>query len=794
MIAAYGSLAVLLLAALLVGQALYVLSRGGGSSRLSPLAAPLGIATLLVACGVASRLPGDGVTIAVAAVASVAAAAGYLRKRVDRTGIDRAAALAIPVLVVTIAAASLPFAVAGNVGILGAGLLNDDMASHLLIADYVQDSSGEKPSFVRSGYPTGPHAVVVALQESLGVGAVEAFAALSLALAALTGLLALGLLRGLESRRRVGGACLIALSYLGAAYLSQGAFKEPLQALLLIGFAIILGDLIGLRSGGVVASGTSSHPLLRAMPLGALAAASVFNYSLPGLLWIGAVAGAVLGARFLVQPRPALDREALRRLAPYAAGAFAVIVVATIPEWSRISDFARLDALNPDRFGSDLGNLKQSISPLESLGIWPVGDYRTTASAAGLPAPLFYLGGALALAAVLLGARRALQERDSLPLLAALLAIAAVWIVTALFSTPYIAAKALAIAAPAAMAVALAGVLSPRDRTSPQNVRRSAVTWLVPVLGLAFAAAATLSSFLVLRQAPVGPEAHAAELATVREAVAGEPVLFLGRDNFIGWELAGSGPITGVVTNFYSVEEVRGRFQKGSGGGEKFDVDAVFPETLDSFRFILSSRGGPQSSPPPRFVPLIETDSYVLWERRGQTGRRRTLDEGVEPGAVLDCEDETLRREVASGKGTAVVWETEPVIGNEEQWQPSASATDTVPASLQLRLSPGRWLISLAYDSRRPVRVSAPELGLDTEIVANLDFRGPSPYFPVAEVAVDQAGPIDFEVTVEEPNAIANLLRAPNEAHLRQLSATPLETIERIPRRRACGEYVDWYR
>jgi hypothetical protein len=56
----------------------------------------------------------------------------------------------------------------------------------------------------------------------------------------------------------------------------------------------------------------------------------------------------------------------------------------------------------------------------------------------------------------------------------------------------------------------------------------------------------------------------------------------------------------------------------------------------------------------------------------------------------------------------------------------------------------GRWLISLEYDSRRPVRVVSPELGLDETIAANLDFRGETPTFPVAEVGVD--GPTDAEL------------------------------------------------
>jgi hypothetical protein len=273
-------------------------------------------------------------------------------------------------------------------------------------------------------------------------------------------------------------------------------------------------------------------------------------------------------------------------------------------------------------------------------------------------------------------------------------------------------------------------------------------------------------------------------------------VLFLGRDDFIGWELRGSGPITGIVTNFYDVEDARPRFKKGQGGGEKFDVDAVFPATLDSFRYVLATTGGPASGVPPRFREVARTSDYVLYENTGRTGRRHTLDEGTAPGAVLDCTD-PAQRPTAKGKGTALVWDTKPVIAEPDGWMPSATASDGAPATIELEIpEPGRWLISLEYDSRRPLHVSSPELGIDTTIAANLDFRGETPTFPVATVEVERPAEATVTVEPEAPNLVGRLLRAPNDAHLRSLTATPLDpgALERIPVRQTCGQYVDWYR
>jgi len=784
LIGAYASLLLILGAALLVGQALVALACGASRERrveVSWVAPPVGLAALLVLAGIAIRLPGHGVAAAVALAVAAVVALDYLRGRVS--GLGLALSLALPVLAITVLVVSLPFLIAGNVGILGAGLVNDDMASHLIIADYIADPAGVVPSFIRGGYPAGPHALVAAIAEPTGFGLVEAFAGLSLAIASLLALTGLGLLRGLGPVRRTIGACLIALPYLAAAYLAQGAFKEPLMALLLIGFALCLAELAGLRDGPEEEPSSRAHPALRVVPLGVLVAGVVFAYSLPGLLWVGAIAVALCGTRLLlVKPRPQLPEDWPRRLAPYALGGLAVAVALTAFEWERISSFTRLEALNPDRFGSQLGNLAQSLNPLEALGIWPSGEFDATATSAGLPAIVFYLGAALALAAFAVGLIAAVRERRYALPVAALASLVA-WGVLVIAGSPYVAAKGLAIAAPLVIAVSLRGTLGGR---SPALA-----------LGVALVLGGCLSTFLIMRSAAVGPEAHAAQLEAIREVVEDEGVLFLGRDDFIGWELRGSGTITGVVTNFYDVEDAKPRFKRGEGGGEKFDVDVLFPRQLDRFRYVLATRGGPASEVPPRFEVAAKTSDYVLYERTGAIGKRSTLDEGTAPGAVNDCEGREAELFEETASGTAVVWDPEPVIADAEGWAPEAEASDGSPASQVLEIpSAGRWLISLAYDSRRPLRVTSPGLDLETTVAANLDFRGATPTFPVAEVEVD--GPQAAEVTVEpeEPNLLGRLLRAPNEAHLTLLTATPLDpgAIRQVPLAETCGRYVDWYR
>ncbi len=509
-----------------------------------------------------------------------------------------------------------------------------------------------------------------------------------------------------------------------------------------------------------------------------IVAGIVFVYSLPGLLWAAVVGAAIVAARLLlVKPRPTLPDDWLRRVAPYAAGVLVILLIATAQEWSRISNFSQVSALNPDRFGSRLGNLRGSLSPLEMFGIWPAGDFRTTAAGASGPTLGVYLGAAIALAAFAAGLVRAAVSRRGLIVPAAAVAAIAVWGLLAIIGSPYVAAKGLAIAAPLVMLVAVQGTLGSRSRP-------------LIALGVVLAAGAALSAFLVVRQAPVAPDDHAEGLADIRDAVQGEDVLFLGRDDFIGWELRGSGEITGVVANFYDVEDIRPRFKKGKGGGEKFDIDVLYPRQIDRFDWILTTAGGPVSDLPPRFEEAVRTDTYVLYERTGPVGRRSTLDEGTAIGAELDCTDPEGRA-ISEADGFAVVWDPVPPVEPESGWKPSATASDGSPATQTIDLAGAdHWLISLEYDSRRPLHVTAPEIGLDETIPANLDFRGETPTFPVAYVHSD--GSESVEVTVEpvEPNLLARAIHAPNEAHLRSLTATPTaaDAVRRVPLSEACGQ------
>ena len=128
--------------------------------------APIGLAAILTASGIAAGLGARGTAIWIVLGVIVVAAVVFL-------GATRGAGHGGPspaLLAGALAAlaAAIPFIVAGRIGILGVGLVNDDMASHLLLADWIDERFLPEPALVHQGYPLGPHALVAGLAPCSG--------------------------------------------------------------------------------------------------------------------------------------------------------------------------------------------------------------------------------------------------------------------------------------------------------------------------------------------------------------------------------------------------------------------------------------------------------------------------------------------------------------------------------------------------------------------------------------------------------------------------------------------------
>lgn len=750
MIGAYASALAICAASVAIGQAIMVLA---GRRDFSWLSAPVGLAALVVVSGVAVKLPGHSTAVLIALVGLLAAAAGVLLVwRPTRSG-----AGAVPILAAGVALvfASLPFIAAGRVGILGVGLVNDDMSYHLLIADWIGSHVGHMPTLVRQGYPVGPHALVGGLAKIFGTSLTNSFAGLTLAIPALMAMVAAGALERVRSLSRVAVGAIAALSYLGAAYLAQEAFKEPIEALFLLGFALYLPTVTSVRDG---------------MPTAVLSAGAVYTYSFPGLFWL---AGATLAYWGLARPRGVIR--------PFLA-AHVLLLVLVAPEIGRLIDFSHFKAFSESTANSGgLGNLRHQLSPLEAFGVWPTSEFRLAASDAGHPIA-YYAGSLLALGAFAAGAPRWVR-RYGWGVPAALGAAVVIYAGARVSGTVYTSAKALSIAAPLVLLIGLGGLTAARDEEpwSP---------WLLRGLAVAAGVAALGSSFLVLRQAPVGPTTHADELATFRPVIGDRKVLFLGRDDFIQYELHPARPYV-AVRNYYDNFYVKPNLAL-KDVFDKFDFDSVKVDDLARFRYVITTRASFASQPPPAFAPLRLTRDFVLWERRGTVGPRHVLDEGDNPGVIRDCSTHDRG-------GFAVTFDRAPQ--KFDGWS-GATVEGGSPVTQSVTLPAGAWNVSLQYDASRPLHLTAP--GLDSTVPANLDYRGTTPYYAAGRIEVKRAGTVEVTASTERPPLVGRLLGASPVAHLGAIAFTaagpPLDSdplpghAERtIPFAKSCGRYVDWY-
>jgi hypothetical protein len=516
-----------------------------GVRRWSWLAPAVGLALLCAVCWGTVRLPGDGAVSAVAVLVLVIAAVAYLRGRVEGTG--EALAVGWPVALGALLATALPFLAEGHFGILGTSF-NPDMSQHLLAADRL--SEGHSSQLLVQGYPLGPHAIVVALSKGMGIGLVQGFTGLTIAVAILASLTALGAFRELPFLRRTAGALLIGLAYLVASYFAQGAFKETMQALYLLAFVLALRE----------STTTWTDLPLRFVPAALIAVGSIYTYSFPSLIWLGGAAvlwllSFAVGGR-VRRPRASSAGVSGTRTGPAATGdlgpspvralllALLMFLVLALPELGRMLDFHSFETFDPN--GPGLGNLFGQISPFEALGIWPSGDFRLAPGDGAVPALGYYLGVAFSLALLAYGLVWLWRRRES-AILSGLAVAALAYAAARVAGTPYTAAKAIEIAAPlVALAIVLPLLFSAvglfRDipgKLPPRLINAAAVLFVL---------AAAVCSLLALANAPVGPTSYSSTLSEYRQLVGEGPTLVLASpqlleeehgEPFLAWELRG---------------------------------------------------------------------------------------------------------------------------------------------------------------------------------------------------------------------------------------------------------------
>lgn len=759
MVGTYGSALLICLVALTLGRGICVLA---GQERSPWLAAPLGLAALMVISEVAISLPGHGWT----AVGAVLIASGASLLVCRRRGAGGLALLdALPVGGLVLLLATVPFLVNGRVGVLGVSYLNDTHW-HLFLAQGLLEPAIRHLDDYGIGYPVGPHAVAATFARGLGSSVDNTLTGLLVAIPVLTGLAALGLLTDLTRARRWLAAVLAAVPYLAAADYVQSAFKEPILSLLLIGFvtAISAGRAERFR-----------RPAAVAVPLAVLTAGVLYDYSYPGLVWPLAMLAfwLLLELAFGGWRRLAPILRGLRSAGPSLGVAALVLILIVAPDLLRLYHFWH------DSGGSSIGtaggvtasslaNLVGPLPLLEGTNLWLWGDFR-------FGAPDTLLAGALAgfaIVVLVFAIVRAIERRD-LAWLGAIGGFAVVYAYVKHAQSPYVASKALAVPASLLMLGSGAALLRELDTAR----WRSAATLAVGVSAVVFFGIALRSSYDVLKDGQVDPTDHFSELRSLRTLLHGRPTLFLVYDDYFKWELLGEPASSLLLPSPIPAFVAR---QKPWSYGQALDFDSVNAATLNRFDYVITTRTLAQSQPPPNFVPVGHSASYEVWRRHGLTRAFGVLRESGAPGAVLNCRT-SAGRALAHRVGTAAVREAPTYL-------PLPPLVPGERTQLILRLAAGEWNLSLPFTSTQAVIVRG--AGLRVRLPPNLDRSGSE--WPVGTVR-SEGTPLALTLTVDDPGLLAPEQPLTQYFTPESLVAVPNVADQLIPLRGACGRYLDWY-
>jgi hypothetical protein len=768
MVAILLAAAVTCVASLFIGQAALRLC---GAQEWNWVAPPVGIAILMLLATPAQVVPGRTVTMAiVAAILAIAAILWCLSSPAHRPPLNGVLAVIPAVLLLLI-----QFAAVGHGGILGV-TEDNDMAAHLVFTETFLSEvvENQHPALV-SLYPLGPHSMVALIAKGFELRTDHAFTGWAMALPILNAWTALALVPRAGWLKKAAVATVVGMPFLVIAYYAEGSFKEVVQTGMVLATLLLLSGF-----GPKLGRG-------RWVPFGLLMGGMVCVYSVTGLVWPIVFGGLWLAGlvvqRFLAERTAGIVDWAWRGVRgelPALGLGLAALVVPLLPQAARIHRFILANSGSNGIIvpRDSLGNLIAPLPGWEGFGVWGAGDFRVAAEHSFVAG----MWTALMFALVLFGAWW-LWKRGHWMLVVGAAASVVIWRVTMHSQSQYTVAKALVIASPLLVMLAVL----PLIEQLPDGFPRSPSSWFkgVPRQPFSWALAAALAVLVVyavgasdvraLRTSPVGATSHADQLRELTPLVQGEPVLFLGNDDFVKWEMT---PVEVVSIQFAGTPERGSREEKHWENGQALDFDVPEAETLNEFSYVITTRDAAGSEPPPQMHLVTATEDFELWHRVGKVEERSTLREEGEPGAVLDCEKPHARKILEAG-GVAAI-RPAPVVAEAPLLKPGESGTVT------MELEPGKWTLESSYLSRLPVEVSGP--GFEATLPANLDRPGPR--YPIADIEVSGSEPTELTFKVQDP------FFSPDEpvAGLGNVTATHEVKDRIVPIAQACGQYVDWYR
>ena len=404
------------------------------------------------------------------------------------------------------------------------------------------------------------------------------------------------------------------------------------------------------------------------IPLATAAAATVGTLSLGGAVWL-----LPLGVWLLVAARPALRARTV-------AAAGAVLVVLALPA---VVEAARFLGVGHQSWWRDegrpgLANLVRPLNPLQSFGLWPVGDFRLRPDSYWPTIVLVALVAALAAA----GLVRSVRGRDALLPYAgcAIVGAVAYWAL----ASPWIEAKSFAIASPALLALAASGCawLATSGRRAEAVVAAALVTGGV-----------LWSNALAYGNVNLAPRDQLAELEQA------------GRD------FAGQGPT--LMTEFQPVgarhflrrldaegaSELRRRLIPLRDGTtlpklQYANLDSFQLDSVLVYRTLVLRRSPFESRPPAPYELRRRGMYYEVWQRPATfrpVVEHYPLGDSSHPGAVPSCS--RVLQLAGRGSSVAAVVRDDPV-----RVLPVPASGQTVPFTLPRRDRYSIWLAGSTRD------------------------------------------------------------------------------------------------
>jgi hypothetical protein len=318
------------------------------------------------------------------------------------------------------------------------------------------------------------------------------------------------------------------------------------------------------------------------------------------------------------------------------------------------------------------------------------------------------------------------------------------------------------------------------------------------ILAVAFLGGAVYSSFLALRDAPVGPPGHGSELQAFLPILRGQPVLYAGQDRYAAYELLGADTHVPLVE--FPDDAVSPNPEKPFDTGDAYspiDFDSFSRGTLDRFPYVITGRAAWNSQAPSNFERIASTPSYVLWKKTGPTPEdRHVLLEGTEAGALAGCAAPEVRILLAD-TGRAGIFPA-AVIGQKGDWEDGSVLGTGAETTQALRLPAGSWNLSLQYFSPFDLTLSAP--GFEETLGAALDGQRPNTislgnngqFWPAGRYE-SEGGDVRFTLRTADASALQSLTGYDGKAYVGELVAVPAEPHRTVPLAQACDQWIDWY-